>query len=246
MTTIYFIRHAEAEGNLYRVAQGHNNAILTTRGWKQVALVQERFSTVHIDAVYASDLYRTCATASSIFEAHNLPLHKDQRLREICVGSWEGKTWGQIALDAPQQLQAFSQDLNHWNVPQGESAQAVLNRMEAAVGDVAAAHPGQTVAIFSHGYAIRLLLNKLQGYTIDQFNQTPTGDNTAVSCLTVDGDAITVNFRDDVAHLAPLNTGVKRATAVQPGLYFTSATPQEVSQHFDLSITHGTCLLAHR
>ena len=36
MTTIYLIRHAEAEGNLYRIAQGQANSILTDRGWQQV------------------------------------------------------------------------------------------------------------------------------------------------------------------------------------------------------------------
>src|SRR5699024_7807595 len=33
MTTIYLIRHAEAEGNLYRIAQGQANSIITDRGW---------------------------------------------------------------------------------------------------------------------------------------------------------------------------------------------------------------------
>ena len=32
MTTIYLIRHAEAEGNLYRIAQGQKNSNLTDRG----------------------------------------------------------------------------------------------------------------------------------------------------------------------------------------------------------------------
>ncbi|MBE6995878.1 MAG: histidine phosphatase family protein, partial [Ruminococcaceae bacterium] len=32
MTTIYLIRHAEAEGNLYRIAQGQGNSNLTDRG----------------------------------------------------------------------------------------------------------------------------------------------------------------------------------------------------------------------
>ena len=36
MTTIDLIRHAEAEGNLYRIAQGQDNSNLTDRGWRQV------------------------------------------------------------------------------------------------------------------------------------------------------------------------------------------------------------------
>ena len=37
MTTIYLIRHAEAEGNLYRIARGQYNSLLTDRGARQVA-----------------------------------------------------------------------------------------------------------------------------------------------------------------------------------------------------------------
>ena len=89
MTSIYLVRHAEAEGNLYRIAQGQDNSALTDRGWRQVRALEERFRDVKIDAVYSSDLYRTCATASSIYKPKGLPLHRDPELREICVGVWE-------------------------------------------------------------------------------------------------------------------------------------------------------------
>ena len=65
MTTIYLIRHAEAEGNLYRIAQGQHDSNLTDRGWRQVRALERRFADIPIDAVYASDLYRTRATASA-------------------------------------------------------------------------------------------------------------------------------------------------------------------------------------
>ena len=80
MTTIYLVRHAEAEGNLYRIAQGQNNSNLTDRGWRQVRALERRFADIPVDAVYSSDLYRTCATASAIYKPKGLPLHrrKDQ------------------------------------------------------------------------------------------------------------------------------------------------------------------------
>ena len=56
MTRIYLVRHAEAEGNLYRIAQGQYNSILTDRGWRQVEALRRRFADIRIDAVYASDL----------------------------------------------------------------------------------------------------------------------------------------------------------------------------------------------
>ena len=44
MTTIYLIRHAEAEGNLYRIAQGQANSIITDRGWRQIQALERRFA----------------------------------------------------------------------------------------------------------------------------------------------------------------------------------------------------------
>ena len=44
MTTVYLIRHAEAEGNLYRRSQGHYNATITDRGYAQIAALSRRFA----------------------------------------------------------------------------------------------------------------------------------------------------------------------------------------------------------
>ena len=63
MTTIYLVRHAEAEGNLYRIAHGHYNSCITDdRGCRQIRALAERFRDVPVDAVYASDLIRTRTT----------------------------------------------------------------------------------------------------------------------------------------------------------------------------------------
>lgn len=86
MTTIYLIRHAEAEGNLYRIAQGQHESILTDRGWRQVQALERRFEGVHIDAVYTSDLYRTCATASAICRPRDL---KPIRRKDLRRSAWE-------------------------------------------------------------------------------------------------------------------------------------------------------------
>lgn len=44
MTTIYLIRHAEAEGNLYRRAHGWYNSTITDRGYRQIAALTKRFT----------------------------------------------------------------------------------------------------------------------------------------------------------------------------------------------------------
>ena len=231
MTTIYLIRHAEAEGNLYRIAQGQGNSILTDLGWQQIRALERRFAEIPVDAVYASDLYRTCATASAIYRPKGLPLHRRRDLREICVGVWEQKTWGEIARRDPEQLEDFNRRLHLWHVEGAETPQAVQARMLAAVREIAAANDGKTVAVFSHGCAIRLTLAALQGIPLEELGRTPTGSNTAVSLLRAEGADIEVVYRDDARHLTdPACTrGLtlkKRANGLEPGLYFEPLPPE--------------------
>ena len=67
MTTLYLIRHAEAEGNLYRRIHGQYNSLITDNGYRQIQALQERFADVPVDAVYSSDLFRTMTTARAIY-----------------------------------------------------------------------------------------------------------------------------------------------------------------------------------
>ena len=74
MTTLYLIRHAEAEGNLYRRIHGQYNSLITDNGYRQIAALRDRFANVPIDAVYSSDLFRTMTTARALFVPKSLPL----------------------------------------------------------------------------------------------------------------------------------------------------------------------------
>jgi len=223
MTKIYVIRHAEAEGNLYRIAQGQYDSLITDRGYQQVAALEKRFENIHVDAVYSSDLYRTCVTAGAVYIPRRLPLRRRKDLREICVGNWEQKTWGEIVRTDPEQMANFSLHLDRWQVEGAETPEQVRDRVLAAVREIAAENDGKTVAVFSHGCAIRILLATLQGYAISQVGETPLGSNTAVSLLEADGAELRVVFRDDVSHLTEeitrKRTG-KRPRPLDPGLYF--------------------------
>ena len=213
MTQIYLIRHAEAEGNLYRIAQGQHNSLLTDRGWRQVKALERRFADVHIDAVYSSDLYRTCATASALYKPRNLPLIRTAALREICVGKWEQCTWGDIYRDEPEQLRLFSTDPARWSIEGGEDPRELLRRVKAEVERIAAENEGRTVALFSHGYAM------------EEIGKSPTADNTAVSLLRRGENGLEVVFRDDNSHLKTEEylaneKPFRRSNALEPGLRF--------------------------
>ena len=232
MTRIYLVRHAEAEGNLYRIVQGQGNSNLTDRGWRQVKALEKRFEAIRIDAVYASDLYRTCATASAVYKPKGLSIHRRKDLREIYVGDWEQQTWGDIARTQPEKMEQFSRQLHLWHINGAETAQGVLDRVKAAVFAIARENEGKTIAVFSHGYAIRLLLADLQGIPLSRTGETPTGQNTAVSLLEFDRGEMRVMFRDDTSHLQTpeylATEKVRRKSdPLEPGLWFRAPQAEE-------------------
>ncbi len=181
MTTFYFIRHAEAEGNLYRRAHGQYNSLITANGTRQIDALRGRFSDVLFDAVYCSDLYRAWATARVLNIKRERPLRRDPGLREIFLGAWEDRPWGEIELRDAQRYECFSKETWAFCAPEGESMEAVSRRMLDAVHRIHAAYPEGRVAVVSHGMAIRALMTLLLDRPLSRMCELPHWDNTAVA-----------------------------------------------------------------
>lgn len=108
--------------------------------------------------VYASPLSRASDTAQ-IFtdyianEAKKLglkleiPVHKDDRLKEISFGDVDGHPVAEAALKYPQLM--GDGDLLH-RFPHGESRVDVMNRVNSFLNDVADKHKNQNVMMFCH------------------------------------------------------------------------------------------------
>lgn len=227
MTTIYLIRHAEAEGNLYRRAHGHYDSTITDNGYRQIAALAKRFSAVPINVVYSSDLTRTQTTALSITRTHGLPLHTTTGLREVNVGEWEDRTWEWLKQFDRERLAAFNTDAERWHVSGGEDMAELRERITRTLREIIDAHPNQTVAVFSHGLALRMLTGTLQGLSISEIDKTGHGENTSVTKLEADGDGIRVIYRNDASHLPDALTTlhkqlwIKNRSGFEPGLWFS-------------------------
>ena len=201
MTKIYLVRHAEAEGNLYRLVQGHFNGVITKRGYEQIRALRRRFEGVQIDAVYSSDLFRARTTARALSEPRNLPILLREDLREVNLGWWEGRTWQEVAAMDKEQLHNFHRDLEHFVVRDGETAAQVRDRLMNALRQIAAENEGKTVAVFSHGAAIRILLGTLRGMSLGEIDQTVLGDNASVSLLEAENGELREIYGNDNSHL---------------------------------------------
>ena len=237
MTKIYLIRHAEAEGNRYRRAHGWYNSTITDRGYHQIAALAKRFADTKFDAVYSSDRFRTMITALAIYKTHGLPLRTVRALREIDVGYWEDTPWAELERIDPEQLAYFSNDSQKWHVDGCESFAEVRDRMRKVLTDIAKAHPNETVAVFSHGMAMRIIVGTLQGMTLHEIDKTGHAENTAVAKLEYENGAFNVAFRDDASHLGDNIATVRKQPWVndpngfEGGIYYRASGE---AGHFDV------------
>lgn len=203
MTTIYLIRHAEAEGNLYRRIQGRYDGALTAMGHRQAEFLRDRFLADPPDAVWSSDQTRAIQTATPLAEALRLPLRTDAGLEEVAMGDWEDRCWGWASRFDPEQYRALNRNPALWTVPGCEPYEETKKRMLGTVQRIAALHPDGRVAVFSHGSAIRILQAALLGYPPEETAKVPYCDNTAITVLEAGDGTVRLRSLNDNTHLPP-------------------------------------------
>ena len=201
MTEIYLIRHAQAEGNRFRILQGHWDGGVTLLGRRQIELLRERLDDLDFDAVYASDLYRAMLTAGAIYKPRGLRLHTEPALREINVGPWETKFFGNVAWAEPESTELFLNHPEQWRHEGAETYAQVADRALAALETVARRHEGGRVAVVSHGVTIRCVLSRVTGLPLDDKTALPVVQNTGVTVLRWQEGRFTLVTMNDASHL---------------------------------------------
>lgn len=199
MTTIYLIRHGEAEGNIFRRFHGQYDSLLTPRGHRQVACVAKRFENIHIDGCFASDLTRTSLTARSIYVPKGLQLKRDPRFREISVGIWEDTPYSYLEIVDEKRMWEFNHNPPVWSVEGGECFEEFTARFLEGIRDAAEEYDGGTIAVFAHGAVIRGTLMRL--FFMNELDKLPYSDNTGVCKLTYEKGNLSYEFLNDNSHI---------------------------------------------
>jgi probable phosphoglycerate mutase len=204
---ILLIRHGESEafveGTSFPLIDGHGDPALSPLGEHQAERLGERLATAGIDAIYVTTLRRTAQTAAPLASRLGLTPRVEPGLREVHLGEWEGGLYRKMVADGdPIVLRAWAEE--RWDIiPGAEPAGEFTARIRAGIERIAGAHPGQRVAVVSHGGAIGQALAIATGSRPFAF---VTSDNGAISRIVVVGDRWIVRTFNDVAHLESLES----------------------------------------
>lgn len=166
-TRLVAIRHGETAWNAESRLQGQLDIPLNPRGRAQAARLAGALADEGLAAVYASDLGRAWQTAQALAGPLGLPLVADAGLRERHFGALQGLTYTEIDRDWPELARRWRVRDPAFAPEGGESLVTFHARCVATAARLAAAHPGQAIALVCHGGVLDGLYRAATGIALD-------------------------------------------------------------------------------
>ena len=201
-TDLLLVRHGQSQayvhGTLFDLVDGQGDPPLSAEGEQQARKVGGRLAGRGVDAIYVSTMRRTAQTAAPLADELGLAPAVEARLREVHLGEWEGGVFRKnVAEGHPIALRMMTEE--RWDViPGAEPAEAFTGRVRAAIERIAASHPGQRVAAFTHGGVIGQALALATASRPFAFTGA---ENASISRLVITPERWIVRGYNDTAHL---------------------------------------------
>ncbi|BCV23980.1 MAG TPA: histidine phosphatase family protein [Firmicutes bacterium] len=209
-TRVFLIRHGETEYNRSARIQGQLDVELSGKGRRQAQLLGRRLAHEEIAALYASDLKRARETAEMICREAGLSITGFREdLREIKFGRWQGHTMAEVEELYPADVAFWRADISRHAPPGGESYAAMRERGWRAVTELAAAHPGATVAVVSHGGIVKAVLCTVLGIDLAERRRVVV-DNASLSIIELTSEGWRVQTMNDTCHLGGLTSAISK------------------------------------
>ncbi|MGV9803159.1 bifunctional RNase H/acid phosphatase [Mycobacterium sp. NPDC003449] len=158
-TRFLLLRHGQTELSVHRRYSGRGNPALTEEGLRQADAAARYLGQQHggVAAVVTSPLQRAYDTAAAAAKALGLDVTVDEDLIETDFGAWEGLTFAEAAQRDPELHRRWLRDTSV-EPPDGESFDAVTQRVRRARDRIIAEHGAATVLVVSHVTPIKTLL----------------------------------------------------------------------------------------
>lgn len=195
-TTIYVIRHAEAEDNLANSESYEKEDDLTENGRTQAKEIAKKLENAGIVVVYSSPLLHAKRTAE-IIAKH---LHLDVSLKQDLEERKKGNLGGKPELEVKKEVKYLFGDPNTLSSEEMllfklfddmESADECAERLKNCLLEIVQENEGKTIIAVSHGNLMRSFLVANRFAT---FKELPGGvvKNTGFMKLEIQGDIIQI------------------------------------------------------
>ncbi len=204
MTELILLRHGETDWNRELRFQGQVDVPLNATGHAQALRLAQRLVTEPIHHLVSSDLTRARQTADPL--AQQASIHRgtgmvvDAALREQAFGRIDGMRVEDIKRDHADVWAGWTQFQSDYVVPEGESTRQFHARVMAALWQLAASHPGQTLAVVTHGGVLDMVFRTARGLGLEGPRQS-TIPNAGISRVRMADGVVELLQWADTAHL---------------------------------------------
>lgn len=197
---IYVIRHGETDANKNHLLQGTIDWPLNDYGIELAEITGTNMKGIKFDACFSSPLKRAKQTAEIVLKnsGNNINIQYDDRIKEINMGVYEGKSFSPDNLQVPIVLIL----LFKWNAflcgrfKGGETAKEVCKRTQDFLKELATKNY-ENVLVSTHGCATRAMLNMLYDNKFN-FWQNGVPYNCAVNIIEVKDGKMKLVEKDKV------------------------------------------------
>lgn len=167
-------------------------------GHEQAQALARRLATKDLAAIYASDLRRAAVTAGYLAESRALDVQSRPDLREVWLGEWERGEFRRRAYARDPEWLEFARS-GRWDlVPGSEGDDALRARVSGAIGEIAARHRGESVAVVVHGGVINAYLAETFGMPASWFSLI---ENTSITVVLAGAERRILASVNDCTHL---------------------------------------------
>ena len=183
---LYIIRHGETDWNRTHRVQGHTDIPLNEYGRHLAEETAEGMKTLRIDIGYTSPLSRAKETARIILGDRRAPLYDEDRIKEMCFGSYEGMcTGGEGREPGSDEFNRFFTDTEHYIPPEdAETIRQLYDRTGDFLKEICEREDLQdkNILVSTHGAAMTALLNRIKGnLSVSGFWREEVPPNCAVT-----------------------------------------------------------------
>ena len=202
-TRILLARHGETTANVERIFSGHTDVALTPLGRRQARALGRRVRLEPVSAAYASDLARARDTAELALRGRGIEVRSDPALREFHFGEWEGLSFLDVRERYPDHWRRFMAVEEGFFAPGGEPIGAIRERATAALLQIVAAHPDETVLVVTHGATLQTIFADILGMATGSMFRIATS-NCGLSVVEFHDGRPLVRTLNEESHLVRL------------------------------------------
>jgi broad specificity phosphatase PhoE len=199
---LFVVRHGETEWNAQKKLQGHLDSPLTTNGIYHAKLLGKKLETISLDSIISSPSERAMHTARIVRGKRPLAIEADKRLKEINLGSWQGKTFVEIKETDPNTYENYVKypKLYKRDEKGAESLTDVIDRVHGFLEDMENRHQPGNYLIVTHGVVVKALQLICKANSLEQIWEPPDIDGTSLTIVEIIDGKRQLLVEGDISH----------------------------------------------